>query len=69
METVLANARARLRNSASCAPTGKSLFQNNCYDDLCFGVFALSVEIRPSAAGGTCVSWAITISFAEIFSP
>ena len=42
---------------------------NNCYDDLCFGVFALSVEIRPSAAGGTCVSWAITISFAEIFSP
>jgi hypothetical protein len=23
---------------------------------LCFGVFALSVEIRLSAAGGTCVS-------------
>jgi hypothetical protein len=28
----------------------------NCYDDLCFGVFPLRVEIRPSAAGGTCVS-------------
>jgi hypothetical protein len=26
------------------------------YGDLCFGVFALSVEIRPSAVGGTCVS-------------
>jgi hypothetical protein len=34
----------------------------------CFGVFALSVEIRPSAAEGTCVSWAITISCAEILS-
>ena len=30
--------------------------KNNYYGDLCFGVFALSVEIRPSAAGGTCVS-------------
>ena len=28
----------------------------NCYDDLCFGVFPLRVAIRPSAAGGTCVS-------------
>ena len=26
------------------------------YDDLCRGVFRLSVEIRPFAAGGTCVS-------------
>ena len=44
--------------------------RNDCYyHDLCFGVFALSVEIRPSAAGGTRVSCAITISFAEIFSP
>jgi PEGA domain len=32
------------------------LFAPNCYGDLCFGVFALSVEIKPSAAGGTCVS-------------
>ena len=31
--------------------------RNDCYyHDLCFGVFALSVEIRPSAAGGTCGS-------------
>ena len=52
--TVVANERAHLRNSASCAQTGNTLL-NNCYDDLCFGVFALSVEIRPSAAGGTCV--------------
>ena len=32
------------------------LLPENCYDDLCFGVFPLRVEIRPSAAGGTCVS-------------
>jgi hypothetical protein len=43
--------------------------KNNAYDDLCFGVFVLSVEISPSAARGTCVSWAITISFGGIFSP
>ena len=54
MGTVVASGRAHLRNSASCAQTGNTLL-NNCYDDLCFGVFALSVEIRPSAAGGTCV--------------
>jgi hypothetical protein len=30
--------------------------QNKCYGDLYFGVFALSVEIRSSAAGGMWVS-------------
>jgi hypothetical protein len=34
----------------------KNSSQNKCYGDLCFGVFALSVEIRSSAAGGMCVS-------------
>ena len=33
-----------------------NLISENCYDDLCFGVFPLSVEIMLSAAGGTCVS-------------
>jgi hypothetical protein len=36
--------------------TKEGLNGNNCYGDLCFGVFRLSVEIRSSAAGGTCVS-------------
>jgi hypothetical protein len=40
---------------ASCAQPATP-FHYDCYDGLCFGVFALSVEIRPSAAGGTCVS-------------
>ena len=34
----------------------EGLNQNNCYEDLCFGVFRLSVEIMPFAAAGTCVS-------------
>ena len=42
------------RNRSSVIKEG--LNKNRCYGDLCFGVFALSVEIRPSAAGGTCVS-------------
>jgi len=33
-----------------------NLISESCYDDLCFGVFPLRVEIRPAAAGGTCVS-------------
>jgi len=32
------------------APNRRHSFKSNCYGDLCFGVFALSVEIRPSAA-------------------
>jgi hypothetical protein len=42
------------RNRSSVIREG--LNKNHCYDDLCFGVFALSVEISPAAAGGTCVS-------------
>jgi hypothetical protein len=42
------------RNRSSVIKEG--LNKNHCYGDLCFGVFALSVEIRSSAAGGTCVS-------------
>src|SRR5580700_375292 len=54
--------------SWASTPSRKTLLKRR-YDVLCFGVLALSVEIRPSAAGGTCVSCASTISFAEIFSP
>lgn len=46
--------RLTYRNRSSVIKEG--LNKNHCYGDLCFGVFALSVEIRLSAAGGTCVS-------------
>jgi len=34
------------------APNGQTRFQSNCYDDLCFGVFALSVENVSTELGG-----------------
>lgn len=48
METVVAGGRMRLRHSSCCAEPAK-LFQNDCYGDLCFGVFALSVEMNSNA--------------------
>jgi len=50
-----ADLRARVVPTASIR-IRENFLKNNRYDDLCFGVFSLSVERRPSAARGTCVS-------------
>jgi hypothetical protein len=44
-------AGADIRNRISVIKEG--LNKNHWYGDFCFGVLALSVEIRPSTAGGT----------------
>ena len=52
-----AEREANFNGSSHCwSGFSSRLICDNGYDARCFGAFSLSVEIRPSAAGGTCVS-------------